>query len=108
LRVQSVPSSRDSTILGFSVDMFPPVRSIDAAALVDYGRLPATIVASARTPGKHFAQASVTTKLRRMTVVRQVGRAAREEDDANESPAAPAVGALFPVALFWRARADRG
>jgi hypothetical protein len=29
------------------------------AALVDYGRLPATIVASARTPGKHFAQASV-------------------------------------------------
>ena len=58
------------------------------AALVDYGRLPATIVASARTPGKHFAQASVTTRLRRMTVVRQIGRAAREEDDANESPRA--------------------
>src|SRR4051795_10880230 len=46
-------------------------------------------------------------RLRRMTVLRQIGRAAGEEDDANESPTALAVGALFPVALFRRARADR-
>src|SRR3954462_10895700 len=76
------------------------------AALVEYGRLRTPVVASARTPGKHFAQASVTT-MRRMTVVRQIGRAVREEDDANGSPTALAVGASLPVALFRRARADR-
>src|ERR1700704_7064736 len=113
LRVHSVPSSRDSTILGFSVDMFPSRlnRSIPAA-LVDYGRLPATIVASARTPGKHFAQASATTSAAHDGGPAKSAAAAREEDDGHESRAARALGALsfgalFLAALFRRARADR-
>src|SRR3954453_20558529 len=107
LRVQSVPSSRDSTILVFSVDMFPPVRSLDAGGLgglwplARYNRCKRTHAGQALRAG--FGH----NKLRRMTVVRQLGRAAREEDDANELPTALAVGALFPVALFRRARADR-
>src|ERR1043166_4245492 len=48
LRVHSVPSSRDRTIFGFSLDMTSPV--------VDRDRPRATIVASAGAPGKRFAR----------------------------------------------------
>src|ERR1700716_3122086 len=97
LRVQSVPSSRDSTILGFSVDMFP-------SCLIDRYRQPWWTMAACplQSSQAHARRASTSRKLRRqqvrrMTVVRQnpPRPPGRKTMDMNHGPRALSVRCLL-------------
>src|SRR4051794_22444328 len=74
---------------------FPPVRSIDAGGLGGLWPLARYNRCKRTHAGQAFRASFGHNNCGAMTVVRQIGCAAREEDDANESPTALAVGALF-------------
>src|SRR3977135_79302 len=101
LRVQLAPSSRDTTILGFSLDMIPPVDRWTATNISLGGLWP--VARYNRRKRRHPEQALRAN-------IRQTPRHGPAVPDTAGREGHDEIwprGALSPGAQFWRARADR-